>query len=305
MSVAAEVRVSPAAATWLAKVQAYVALTKPRIIEQLLITTVPAMIVAERGMPSLWLIVATLVGGTLSAGGANAVNMWWDRDIDAVMKRTRRRPLVQGTVSPNAALTFAIGLQIIAFAWLTYFVNVLSALLALSAALFYVFVYTMWLKRSSPSNIVIGGAAGAVPVLVGWAAVENSLGLAPWLMFAVIFLWTPPHFWALAMRYKDDYGRVDVPMLPVVATKSYTTNQIVIYTVALVVLTVGMAPFCHLGWLYVVASTISGAIFCAYTLKLRRDPREKTAMKVFHWSITYLTIVFCAMAIDQFLHWPL
>lgn len=213
MSVAAEVRVTPAVSSWLGKLSAYVALTKPRIIEQLLITTVPAMIVAERGLPSLWLIAATLIGGTLSAGGANAVNMWFDRDIDAVMRRTSRRPLVTGAISANAALTFAIGLQVFAFVWQSVLVNLLSAFLSLSAALFNIFVYTMWLKRSSPSNIVIGGAAGAVPVLVGWAAVTDSLGWAPWLMFALIFLWTPPHFWALAMKYKDDYGSANIGTL--------------------------------------------------------------------------------------------
>jgi protoheme IX farnesyltransferase len=305
MSVAAEVRISPALAPWLAKTRAYVALTKPRIIEQLLITTVPAMIVAERGLPSVWLILATLIGGTLSAGGANAVNMWFDRDIDAVMRRTSRRPLVQGTITPNAALTFAIGLQIFAFVWTAALVNPLAASLSLSAALFYIFIYTMWLKRSSTSNIVIGGAAGAVPVLVGWAAVTNSLGWAPWLMFALIFLWTPPHFWALAMKYKDDYGRADVPMLPVTASPRYTTNQIVLYTVVLFVLTIGMAPVAHLGWLYVIAAGLSGAVFLAYTVQLWRDFSVKTAMKVFHWSITYLTIVFVAMAVDQFIHFPL
>lgn len=305
MSVAAELRVTPAVASWLTKTRAYVALTKPRIIEQLLITTVPAMIVAEQGLPSVWLIVATLIGGTMSAGGANAVNMWFDRDIDAVMRRTSRRPLVQGTITPNAALTFAIALQVFAFAFLTVFVNVLSAVLALSAALFYIFVYTMWLKRNSPSNIVIGGAAGAVPVLVGWAAVTNSLGWAPWLMFGLIFLWTPPHFWALAMKYKDDYGAANVPMLPVIASPKYTTNQIVLYTAALLVLTVGMAPVAHLGWLYVIAAGISGLIFLIYTIQLRRDYSIKTAMKVFYWSITYLTIVFVAMAVDQFIHFPL
>jgi protoheme IX farnesyltransferase len=305
MSVAAEVRVSPEIGSWLGKLRAYVALTKPRIIEQLLITTVPAMIVAERGLPSVWLILATLVGGTLSAGGANAVNMWWDRDIDAVMRRTSRRPIVQGLISPNAALTFAIGLQVFAFAWTAYFVNVLAAALSLSAALFYIFIYTMWLKRSSSSNIVIGGAAGAVPVLVGWAAVTNSLGWAPWLMFTVIFLWTPPHFWALAMKYKDDYGSVNVPMLPVTASPRHTTNQIVFYTVVLLAVTVGMAPVAHLGWLYLVSAGVSGLVFLGYTVQLWRDFSVKTAMKVFHWSITYLTIVFVAMAVDQFLHWPL
>lgn len=305
MSVAAEVRVTPAISSWLGKFSAYVALTKPRIIEQLLITTVPAMIVAERGLPSLFLVAATLIGGTLSAGGANAVNMWFDRDIDALMRRTSRRPIVTGAVSPNAALTFAVGLQIFAFIWTSLLVNVLAAALSLSAALFYIFVYTMWLKRNSPSNIVIGGAAGAVPVLVGWAAVTNSLGWAPWLMFALIFLWTPPHFWALAMKYKDDYGTANVPMLPVTASSKYTTDQIALYTVVLFVLTIAMAPVAHLGWVYVVGAGVSGLLFLGYTLQLRRDRSVKTAMKVFHWSITYLTIVFTTMAVDQFVHFPL
>jgi protoheme IX farnesyltransferase len=302
MSVATEVRLAPAVPSWLSKVSAYVALTKPRIIQQLLITTVPPMIVAQRGMPSLWLILATMFGGTLSAGGANAVNMWFDRDIDAVMRRTSRRPLVLGTVTPNAALTFAIGIQVIAFVWTTVFVNLLAAVLSLSGALFYIFIYTMWLKRSSPSNIVIGGAAGAAPVLVGWAAVTGGLGWAPWMMFALIFLWTPPHFWALAMRYKDDYGSANVPMLPVIASPKYTTNQIILYTVLLLILTVGMAPVAHLGWIYLVVSSVAGLLFLAYTVQLRRDYSMKTAMKVFHWSITYLSIVFVAMAVDQFVY---
>ncbi|HEV7886952.1 MAG TPA: heme o synthase, partial [Acidimicrobiales bacterium] len=177
---------------------AYVALTKPRIIELLLVTTVPTMFVAERGVPSVWLMLVTLVGGTLAAGGANAINMYVDRDIDRIMKRTQHRPLVTGAVTPKAALTFAIVLEVVAFVELWALVNLLSAVLAVSATLFYVFVYTLWLKRTSTSNIVIGGAAGAVPVLVGWAAVRDSLSLAPLVLFAIIFVWTPPHFWALA-----------------------------------------------------------------------------------------------------------
>src|SRR3954464_12412427 len=196
------------------RVAAYVALTKPRIIELLLITTLPTMIVAQRGLPSVWLMLATLVGGALAAGGANAINMYVDRDIDALMKRTANRPLVTGEITPRAALTFAVGLEVVAFVELWALVNLLSAVLAVSATLFYVFVYTLWLKRSSSQNIVIGGAAGAVPVLVGWAAVRNSLGLAPLVLFAVIFVWTPPHFWALAVKYRDDYAAADVPMLP-------------------------------------------------------------------------------------------
>src|SRR5919206_4215531 len=198
------------------KLAAYVALTKPRIIELLLVTTVPAMIVAERGMPATWLILATLVGGTLAAGGANATNMVIDRDIDKVMRRTRKRPLVTGEITPRNALIFAVALEVAAAAWLAVVVNPLSAVLALSATLFYVFVYTLWLKRTSTQNIVIGGAAGAVPVLVGWSAVTGSLGVAPLVLFSIIFYWTPPHFWALAIRYREDYANAEVPMLPVV-----------------------------------------------------------------------------------------
>src|SRR3984957_2385992 len=198
------------------QVGAYVALTKPRIVELLLVTTLPTMIVARRGFPSIWLIVATLIGGTCAAGGANAINMYVDRDIDKVMHRTRNRPLVTGAMAPRNALIFAVVLEGIAFAELWAFVNLLSAVLAVSATLFYVFVYTLWLKRRSSQNIVIGGAAGAVPVLVGWAAVTDSLSWAPVVLFAIIFIWTPPHFWSLAVKYKEDYRAADVPMLPVV-----------------------------------------------------------------------------------------
>src|SRR5687767_10105380 len=191
------------------------------------------MVVAQRGMPSPWLMLATLVGGAMAAGGANAINMYIDRDIDAVMHRTRNRPLVTGAVTPRAALTFAVALEVLAFAELWALVNLLSAVLAVSATLFYVFVYTLWLKRTSRNNIVIGGAAGAVPVLVGWAAVTNGLGLAPLVLFAIIFVWTPPHFWALAIRYRDDYAAAEVPMLPAVASFAATARQIVLYTVAL------------------------------------------------------------------------
>ncbi len=211
-----------AAPTFLARLGALVALTKPRIIELLLVTTVPTMVVAAGRWPSLELVVATLVGGTLSAGGANAANMYIDRDIDALMQRTSRRPLVTGAISAPAALTFAVVLEAAAFLTLWFAVNALSAILALSAALFYVFVYTAVLKRRSPQNIVIGGAAGAVPVLVGWAAVQGSLGWAPLTLFALVFLWTPPHFWALAIRYREDYANASVPMMPVVVSLGRT-----------------------------------------------------------------------------------
>ena len=206
-------------------VGAYVALTKPRIIELLLVTTLPTMVVAQRGVPPVWLMAATLAGGALAAGGANAINMVVDRDIDRLMNRTKNRPLVTGAMSPRAALVFALTLEVAAFVELWLAVNLLSAVLAISATLFYVFVYTLWLKRRSTQNIVIGGAAGAVPVLVGWAAVTNSLSWAPVVLFAIIFIWTPPHFWSLAVRYKEDYRAADVPMLPVVASMKRTHDR--------------------------------------------------------------------------------
>ena len=211
----------------------YVALTKPRIIELLLITTVPTQIVAARGMPPFWLMVNTVLGGTLAAGGANAINMYVDRDIDRVMERTKGRPLVTGVMTPRAALTFAIAIEVVAFAWLWYWVNLLSAVLAVGACLFYVFVYTLWLKRTSTHNIVIGGAAGAAPVLIGWSSVTNDLSWAPIVLFALMFYWTPPHFWALAIKYKDDYASVDVPMLPSVASLKTTAQRMLVYTVIL------------------------------------------------------------------------
>ena len=193
------------------KVAGYVALTKPRIIELLMVTTVPTMFVAERGVPSVWLIVATVVGGALAAGGANAVNMVVDRDIDGLMERTMHRPLVRGVMTPRAALVFAVSIEVAAFAWLFATVNLLSAVLAVSATFFYVFVYTLWLKRTTTQNIVIGGAAGAVPVLVGWSAVTETLAWPPVILFLMIFFWTPPHFWALAIRYRDATGRLRFP----------------------------------------------------------------------------------------------
>jgi heme o synthase len=283
----------------LGRLGALVALTKPRIIELLLVTTVPTMVVAAGGWPSLRLVVATLVGGTLSAGGANAANMYMDRDIDALMRRTSRRPLVTGAVSAPAALVFSVALEAVAFLTLWFAVNALSAVLALSAALFYVFVYTALLKRKSSQNIVIGGAAGAVPVLVGWAAVQGSLGWAPLVLFALVFLWTPPHFWALAIRYRDDYRAVDVPMLPVVATFKRTARQILIYTVGVWAVSVLFAPVAHMGPLYWAAATVFGAVFFGFALDLYRRPEEARAMRLFHWSITYVTLLFGAMAVDQ------
>lgn len=283
----------------MSRVSAYVALTKPRIIELLLVTTLPTMVVAQRGLPPIWLMAITIVGGSLAAGGANAINMVVDRDIDAQMPRTQDRPLVTGAVTPRNALIFAIILEIAAFAVLWTWVNLLSAVLAVSATAFYVFVYTMWLKRTSAQNIVIGGAAGAVPVLVGWAAVQNRLGWAPFLLFAVIFAWTPPHFWALAIRYREEYASVDVPMMPAVASHEKTSLQITLYTVALWVISLVFAPIAHMGPLYFVTALVLGAVFVWYSVALQRDGSTVRAMRLFHYSITYVTLLFAVMAVDQ------
>jgi protoheme IX farnesyltransferase len=280
---------------------AYVALTKPRIIELLLVTTVPTMVVAEKGLPRLWLIVATVLGGTLAAGGANAINMYIDRDIDRVMHRTRNRPLVTGVIEPASALRFAIALEVAAFVLLWQAVNLLSAVLAVSATLFYVFVYTLWLKRTSSNNIVIGGAAGAVPVLVGWAAVTNRLDWAPIVLFAVIFYWTPPHFWALAIKYRDDYARAEVPMLPSVASLRTTASRILVYTLVLWALTLLFSPVAGMGHLYLAAAIVLGAVFTAMAVQLRRSATPAAAMRLFGYSITYITLLFAAIAADQLL----
>jgi protoheme IX farnesyltransferase len=277
----------------------YVALTKPRIIELLLVTTLPTMVVAARGLPGIGLMAATLAGGTLAAGGANAINMVVDRDIDAVMHRTANRPLVTGVMSPRAALIFAVTLEVVAFAELWGVVNLLSAALAVSATLFYVFVYTLWLKRSSTSNIVIGGAAGAVPALVGWAAVRDSVGLAPLLLFALIFVWTPPHFWALAIKYRDDYRSVDVPMLPAVASFKKVCRQIVAYSVLVWAVSLAFGFVAHMHAIYWVTAVVVGAGFTGLSLRLYRVQTEARAMKVFAFSITYITVLFVAMAVDQ------
>ena len=276
----------------------YLALTKPRIIELLLVTTVPTMFVAQGGVPSVWLMAATVIGGTLAAGGANAVNMVVDRDIDGLMERTMHRPLVQGVMSPRAALTFAVCIEAAAFTWLLATVNLLSAVLAVSATFFYVFVYTLWLKRTTTQNIVIGGAAGAVPVLVGWSAVTNTLGWAPVVLFLIVFFWTPPHFWALAIRYRDDYSAASVPMLPSVATLAETARRIIFYSVVLVGLTLVFASVAGMGPVYVGSALVLGLLFGAMAVAVRRDPSERTAMRLFSYSITYMTLLFAAMVVD-------
>ena len=282
-------------------VGAYVALTKPRIIELLLVTTVPVMVVADQGVPPLWLMAAAVIGGTLAAGGANAINMYVDRDIDSVMERTQGRPLVTGAVTPRNALVFAVTIEVVAFVFLWQVVNLLSAVLAVSGCLYYVFIYTLWLKRSSRQNIVIGGAAGAVPVLVGWSAVTDTVSISAIVLFGVIFFWTPPHFWALAIKYKDDYAAADVPMLPAVASYRHTCNQILAYTVVVWACSLVFAPVAGMGLLYVAAALVLGGIFTwmAYEVRATESPRK--AMRLFTFSITYITLLFAAMALDALL----
>ena len=256
------------------------------------------MVVAAGRIPGLALMAMTLVGGALAAGGANAVNMYVDRDIDKLMHRTQNRPLVTGAVEPRNALVFAVVLEVAAFALLWATVNLLSAVLALSAMLFYVFVYTIWLKRTSTRNIVIGGAAGAVPVLVGWASVRNGLGLAPWVLFATMFFWTPPHFWALAIRYADDYRAANVPMLPAVADLRTVSRRMLFHTTLMVACSLWFWRVADLGWLYGIAAVILGAGFVYGVIDLARHPSAKRSMRVFAYSITYVTVLFVAMAVD-------
>jgi heme o synthase len=277
---------------------AYVALTKPRIIELLLITTVPGMVLAERGWPSFKLIMITLVGGSLAAGGANAINMVIDRDIDKLMPRTQNRPLVTGALTPRSALVFALVLEALALAVLWSGANLLSGVIALSGTAFYVFVYTMWLKRTSTQNIVIGGAAGAVPALVGWAAVSNDLAWPPFVLFLIIFFWTPPHFWALAIRYADDYRAANVPMLPAVVSPEVATRKMLIYTVIMIVTTFVMIPVAELGWIYGVAAAVCGGLFLWGGIDLARNPTPQRSMRLFGFSITYVTLLFSALTID-------
>lgn len=283
------------------KVRAYIALTKPRIISLLLITTVPAMILAEQGMPSLWLMVATVVGGTLAAGGANAINCVVDRDIDALMHRTQGRPLPMGMLEPRSALAFALALEIAAFALLWSTSNLLAATLAISATAFYVFIYTLWLKRTTPQNIVIGGAAGAFPPMVGWAAVTGTVSIEAVILFAIVFFWTPPHFWALAIKYKEDYGRADVPMLPVVATLESTTRQMLMYVIVLLPVSLALLLTGSVSWIYGAAAVGLGGAFVYQTWRLHTSQEPSRAMSVFKTSIYYLALLFVAVAADQLL----
>jgi protoheme IX farnesyltransferase len=286
--------------------RAYVALTKPRIIELLLVTTVPTMVLAQRGIPSIWLIAAVMIGGTLAAGGANAINMYLDRDIDDIMRRTRNRPLPSHVVGPSSALAFGIALSIVSFAWLWGTVNLLSAALAASAIAFYVFVYTLWLKRTTPQNIVIGGAAGSAPVLVAWASVTGTLQVPALVLAAIVFYWTPPHFWALALRYQGDYAAARVPMLPVVRGEAETARQILLYTLVLVAVTLLLFPAAQMGLIYLSSAIVLGAAFVVYAVRLLRNVSDgRAAIRLFRYSIGYLTILFAAVAVDSLLRLPI
>jgi heme o synthase len=278
-------------------VRNYIALTKPMIISLLLVTTVPAMVAAERGWPSTWLVLATLIGGTLSAGGANAVNCWFDRDIDAAMRRTRSRPLVRGAIAPDNAIIFGVTLQFAAFLLLWFAATPVAAILSLSGFLFYVFIYTMWLKRRTPQNIVIGGAAGAFPPMVGWAAVSGDISLASVVMFGIVFLWTPPHFWALALRLKDDYEEAGVPMLPVTHGPAETRKQIFWYSVVLAVGSLALIPL-GFSWIYAGSAIILGGIFLVYAWKLYRAPEKNNPIELYKYSLLYLALLFTAIGLD-------
>jgi len=285
-------------------VRSYIALTKPRVIELLLVTTVPVMVLAERGIPNLWLVLATVVGGALSAGSANAYNMFIDRDIDEHMGRTSARPLVTGEISGAAALVFAGALGVGSVMWLWAFTTPLAALLSLAAILFYVFVYTLWLKRRSEQNIIWGGIAGCFPVLIGWSAVTGSLSLEAWILFLVVFLWTPPHYWPLSMKYRDDYARVDVPMLAVVREAPAVGLQVILYAWATVAASLLLVPVAPMGVLYTVVALAAGGWFLyeshrLYQRSLRGD--ELSPMRVFNSSISYLTLLLVAVGIDPLL----
>lgn len=284
--------------------RAYVALTKPRVLELLLVTTVPVMILAQNGLPDLWLVFATVIGGSLSAGSAAAFNMYLDRDIDAHMQRTENRPLVTGEVSPRGALTFAWTLAVVSTVWLWAFTNVLAAALSAGAIFFYVVIYTMILKRRTEQNIVWGGIAGCFPVLIGWSAVTGSLSWAPFILFALVFLWTPPHYWPLSMKYAQQYDDVDVPMLGATRSGSQVGLQVILYAWATVVCSLLLIPVASMGLVYSVSALVFGGWFVYESHRLySRAVRggEPRPMRVFHASITYLTLLFVAIAVDPLL----
>ena len=287
--------------TW----RAYLALTKPRIIELLLVTTIPTMFLAAGGFPELALVCWTLLGGTLAAGGANVLNCYLDRDIDAMMHRTENRPSATGQISGSKTVIFGLILSAFSVLLLALKVNLLSSALAAFAIAFYVIGYTMLLKRRTSQNIVWGGAAGCMPVLIGWSAVTNSISWAPVILFLIVFFWTPPHYWPLSLRYKDDYAAAGIPMLPVTDSPEVVARQIIIYSWVMVATTVALIPIASMNWLYSLVSIASGAMFIyeAYALqsRVRKELDEVNPMRLFHWSITYLSLVFLAIGIDPFL----
>lgn len=276
----------------------YLMLTKPGIISLLLITMVGAMMIAERGMPSFGLLLASVVGGYLASGGANALNCYIDRDIDKIMPRTRHRGTASGRISPRAALIFGFSLTILAMVVLGVFVNPLAAVLALAGNVYYVVIYTKWLKRRTPQNIVIGGAAGSFPPLVGWAAVTGDLSWIAWGLFAIIFLWTPPHFWSLALLKQGEYGRAHVPMLPVVAGERTTRHQILLYTILLTIVGAAMTPL-GFGWIYLGGTLMVNMVFLRQALMLNIDPSKKNAREMFFFSLWYLTLYFVIAVVDR------
>jgi protoheme IX farnesyltransferase len=283
------------------KAKAYFALTKPRVIELLLIATVPTMILAERGIPDPWLVIATVLGGAMSAGSANSFNCYIDRDIDRIMARTKSRPLVTGELSSKEAYIFAWLLGAGSVAWLGLLVNWLAASLSLAAILFYVFVYTLLLKRRTPQNIVWGGAAGAMPVLIGWAAVTGELNATAGVLFLIVFLWTPPHYWPLSLRYKTEYNEAGVPMLPVVRNNKTVGVQIVLYAWALVASTILLVPIGEMGLIYAATAILGGVFFLLESHRLNAEAKKgeiAKPMRLFHGSITYLTVLFIAIALD-------
>jgi protoheme IX farnesyltransferase len=279
-------------------VWAYVRLTKPRIVGLLVVTTVPAMILAEGGVPSLGLILATVVGGSIVAGGANAMNMYFDRDIDQLMRRTQDRPVPSGQVEPERAAVFGMILGAGGFVFLNLAVNLLAAVLTIGAFAFYVFVYTLVLKRSTPLNIVIGGAAGAMPPVIGWAAVTNEISISALIMFAIVTAWTPPHFWALSMNYASDYERAGVPMLPVVAGPEETKRQILLYSIVLVVTSISLWFLGDAGYVYLAAALALGAVFVHFAYRLWREGSARSSTALFRYSIIYLALLFAAIAVD-------
>ncbi len=294
--------------SWRVHSAAYVSLMKLRVVELLLVTTLPAMVLAERGVPPIELVVVTLLAGTLAAGSAHAFNQVLERDIDAVMRRTHRRPIASAVVSPVAAAIFAGVLLAAAVLLMLAFVNPLAAALTAAANVFYVVVYTLLLKRRTSQNIVWGGIAGCLPTMIGWAAVTGSLAVQPVLLFLVVFFWTPPHYWPLAMRFRDDYERAGIPMLPVVASPATVARQILAYSWAMVVTTLVLWQVADLGWLYVLVAVLAGVWFLAEAHRLYRRARADAsggsalrAMRLFHGSITYLTVVFAAVALDVLL----